>query len=226
MKGCWKTLWNHVWHDLRIVIRIAWMVSVILVVLSVLHWYGFSEWSISNALALVSAISWDHLLGVVVLFSLIRFETPICRLIDRIKTLKKSKDGWESTFDPILEVEKQQSIEAKTQGILTIDDVKQLLPTVPHLDTTKIENDAALVHSWLLRNGIRTRQRLSDLVSATAVFDFLAKVYVDELRRQGKTPLDPVSVGTWGVALFVRGLREDVKDSVIRQIRQSPEYQR
>ena len=39
-------------------------------------------------------------------------------------------------------------------------------------------------------------------------------------------PLDPTAVGTWGAFLYANGLREDNKELVIGQIRQTPEYLR
>ena len=65
---------------------------------------------------------------------------------------------------------------------------------------------------------------MAAFVESSAIFEFLSQIYIDELRRPVEMPLDPVAVGTWGAFLFVNGLREDNKELVIGQIRQTPEY--
>jgi hypothetical protein len=107
---------------------------------------------------------------------------------------------------------------------ISVEDVKQALKAIPHIDFSKIEVEAETVHSWLLRNEVRTRDQLSALAQSKAIFDFLADVYVKELGRPKDTPLDPTAVGTWAASLFVYGLRDENKESVIEQIRATPEY--
>ena len=106
----------------------------------------------------------------------------------------------------------------------TVEDVKAALRVIPHLDRSKIETEAEAVHTWLMRNEVRTRERLTALSQSKAIYDFLAEVYVKELGRQKDMPLDPTAVGTWAASLFVYGLRDENKESVIEQIRATPEY--
>jgi hypothetical protein len=107
---------------------------------------------------------------------------------------------------------------------ISVDDVSDALRAVPHLDNSKIEAESGTVHAWLLRNGVRARDDLAAFMASKAIFEFLAKVYVEELRRPADMPLDPTAVGTWGAFLYVNGLRDDNKELVIGQIRQSPEH--
>lgn len=109
---------------------------------------------------------------------------------------------------------------------ISIEDVSVALRKVPHLDNSKIKDESETVHAWLLRNGVRTRDALTAFVASTAIFEFLAQVYIEELRRPAEMPLDPTAVGTWGAFLYVNGLREDNKELVVGQIRQTPEYLR
>jgi len=130
-------------------------------------------------------------------------------------------DGEELILQAAREFQELSESEA-----ISVDDVHDALRRVRHLDQSKITEEAATVHAWLLRNGVRSRDDLSAFVESDAVFDFLAQVYVEELRRPAATPLDPTAVGTWGAFLFVNGLRDDNKELVVGQIRQTPEYLR
>lgn len=107
---------------------------------------------------------------------------------------------------------------------ISVQDVSEALREVPHIESSKINADSETAHAWLLRNGVRTRDSLIAFVASKAIFEFLAQVYVEELRRPREKPLDPAAVCTWGAFLFVNGLREDNKELVIGQIRQSSEY--
>lgn len=212
---------------MKVVLRLAWLTGTLLIFLCVLKWYGFAVWSIEDIISLISSVRWDHLSAVVVIFIALIFKRQVGDLVDRFRSGKFGKSGFETSFDPYTKANQQQDIEAENNDDrLTIADVRELMNKVPKIDNTKIEEEASVSHSWLLRNGIRTRSRLLDLVESVAIFDFLAQVYVDELHRPKPNPLDTVAVATWGATLFTFGLRDDVKEYVVNQIRQSPEYQR
>ncbi|WP_437193282.1 hypothetical protein [Planctomicrobium sp. SH527] len=114
--------------------------------------------------------------------------------------------------------------EISESDLITVEDVKAALRVIPHIDLSKIEGESETVHTWLMRNEVRTREQLTALSQSKAIFDFLAKVYTEELGRLTDTPLDPTAVGTWAASLFVYGLRDENKESVVEQIRATPEY--
>lgn len=130
-------------------------------------------------------------------------------------------DGEELIFQAATEFQ-----ELSDSDRISIHDVEELIPIVPHLDTSKISGEVGTVHSWLLHNGIFTLEQLTSLVHSTEIFAFLADVYVKELHRPVGTPLDPNAIGTWAAFLFVYGLREENKEFVIKEIKKSPEYRR
>ena len=213
--------------DFKIILRFAWLSGTLLLFLSVLRWYGFAVWSIKDIISLISSVRWDHLSAVVVIFIALLFKRQVGDLLNRFRSGKFGKSGFETSFDPYTKANQEQDLEAENNSDrLTIADVRELMNKVPKIDSTKIKEEASVSHSWLLRNGIRTRSRLLDLVESVAIFDFLAQVDVDELHRPESNPLDTVAVATWGATLFTFGLRDDVKEYIVNQIRQSPEYQR
>ena len=127
---------------------------------------------------------------------------------------------WECIIEAAIEF--QQLVPANER--LTVDDVIALLAQIDTLDKSNLSAESDVAHAWLLRNGINTRDRLTDLVKASAVITKISDIYVQELGRNPVSPLDPVAVATWGAALFVNGLRDDVVQDVVTQIRMTPEY--
>lgn len=114
----------------------------------------------------------------------------------------------------------------KVDSLITIDDVAKAFDLIPHLDKGTIEKEKVVAHFWLLRNGITTRELLQVFVSSTAVFDTLANIYRQVLKRNKDTPLDAVAISTWGAAIFRLGIRDDVLQAVTAQIMQSSEYKK
>ncbi|MHC2069630.1 hypothetical protein ACYFX5_19330 [Bremerella sp. T1] len=206
-------------------VRGLWLIIAAFIFLTLLNWIGFAVWTKYDLISLVKAVRWEHVLGIVALIMLFRFRPELGRMLDRIKSVKVSKSGFEGQLDPIKLVNARQDIEIQSDG-LTVQDVRELLRFVPGIDYSKIDADAGLAHTWFLRNGIRTRNRLLDLVHAETIFRFLAQLYIEVLGRSPEHPLDPVSVATWGVTLFVYGPTEDVISFVENQVRRSPEARR
>jgi len=105
---------------------------------------------------------------------------------------------------------------------ITIEDVKTLLPQVPHMEHEV--PDPETIRNLMVFLGINDRHELEEFVKAKEVFDFLADVYTRDLHRSPETPLDPTAVATWGVVLFNRGLSDGIKNAVIKKIHESDEY--
>jgi hypothetical protein len=107
---------------------------------------------------------------------------------------------------------------------ITSEDVKTLLPMVPHINGSLVEEDPDSIRSLLILLGVRNRQQLERFVKSKDIFDFLADVYIRELSRPEAAPLDPMGVAIWCVILFTRGLQDDIKSEIIKRIRESDEY--
>ncbi|QGQ25819.1 hypothetical protein F1728_25485 [Gimesia benthica] len=60
-------------------------------------------------------------------------------------------------------------------------------------------------------------------VDATEIHRILAEIYIAELGRPKDNPLDANAVATWGSALFTYGPRDDVIESLRKQIAASKE---
>jgi len=109
---------------------------------------------------------------------------------------------------------------------ITNEDVLDLLPLVPYLDSASLadHDDLDAIRNYLVMFGIRNRQQLERFVKAKDIFDFLRGVYVHDLKRSGDHPLDPTAVAAWGAILFTRGNQADVQREVVKRLRQSDEY--
>jgi hypothetical protein len=96
---------------------------------------------------------------------------------------------------------------------------------VPHWDaSTLMDQDLDSIRNYLVFFGIRNRQQLERFVRATEIFDFLAEVYKDELKRSPDNPLDPTGISVWGAILFTRGNQEEVRNEIIKRIKASTEF--
>ncbi len=207
-----------------LLLRILYFILTTLLVLSLLKWYGFTIWTVEDAIQLVEALRWDHLFPLTVVLGLFLFKKNLSRLIDRLRKAGVDKGKSFFEFDPILS--HTLAVSSGTDGTprLTVDDVEEVLRDVPGMNLKRLKKEARTAHSWFLRNGVTTREQLSVLAAATAISEFLSQIYIAELKRDPDKPLDPVAMATWGVSLFVYGLRDDVKDGIVARVRMSPEY--
>lgn len=182
--------------------------------------------SFDRFVALLTAVQWQHSGPFIALIIILIFYTDITEVLRRMR-----KFGFNSAsiiLDGLISEGQQHSPIATGalpgRTIITIDDVIELFPQVPHLNIARIVEQAPVAHSWLLRNGITTRDLLERFVKSRAVFESLAEIYITELRRSNELPLDPIAVSTWGVAIFLNGPNEATISRVIDGVRQSLEY--
>jgi len=69
----------------------------------------------------------------------------------------------------------------------------------------------------------KTRSKSSIVALSTSLREGSGQ-HSEKLHRPIDAPLDPAAVATFGAYLFTYGLRDDVKESVIKQIQESEEY--
>ncbi len=80
------------------------------------------------------------------------------------------------------------------------------------------------MRATLIRNGVVARRQLFELVFLAPILDQIRSLYVELLLRPKDKTLDPMAVAVWGAALYTYGLRKELIDQIVWQLRQSPEY--
>jgi hypothetical protein len=210
-------------RDGAIFLRIFCAMIATLLLLSLLNWCGFERWAIQDILQLIEVIRWDHVIPLACVIAIVLFRGNLSSLIDRMKRAGFERGMPLFEFDPINSSAVARS-NAASDGPLTVEDVVALLKDVPGMDLDKLKKEAKKAHAYFLRNGITTRERIRDLVAASAVIEALTLIYIRELKRPERTPLDPVAIATWGTSLFVFGVEEPVIQGIVQQIRGSEEY--
>ena len=202
-------------------LRVGYTLVAMLAALSLLKWYGFSPWTIADAISLISSIQWAHTIPPVILALAIVFRPSLLELLGRLR--KFGYGDMYGEFDNSGAMRNWRKQLAVSFPRITVDDVRSLMKDVPYMNTATVDQDAASAHVWLLRNGITTKPLLQDLVAATEIHRVLAEIYIDELGRQTDVPLDANAVATWGAALFSYGPRDDVIEALRSQIAASAE---
>jgi len=108
--------------------------------------------------------------------------------------------------------------------LITPDDVKDKMGGINGMHKEKLQQAYEEAYLHLLIRGIVTLRQLTVLVQAEQIVGVLRKLYIDELKREPDSSLDPVAVATWGVFFLQNGINPHSLQIVQLQIRQSPEY--
>jgi GTP1/Obg family GTP-binding protein len=133
------------------------------------------------------------------------------------------EDAFYNDFQSKLKDVEIEKLKLENNAVLTENDVKSVLESIPEIDKDEIEPHYKEAHKWLLANGIHTASDLSKFAQSTAVIHKLAELYIQELGRPQNHPLDPVGFAMYGSALYRSGLDSQVVFAIRRTLQNSPE---
>jgi len=94
------------------------------------------------------------------------------------------------------------------------------------LSTERVQKYKFRAWLSLIRNGVITKQELTQLVNSEETLRNLAHLYIEVLQRDTDAPLDPMAVATWGAFLYKNGLASVTIESVRKRLQLSDEYKR
>lgn len=88
----------------------------------------------------------------------------------------------------------------------------------------ELRNEAGRLRAQLITGHIVTKKQLRGMIDDSSSRELLKTIYIEELKRDKKNPLDPMAIAAWIPPLFIHGHDQGVKNWIIGQIRQSREY--
>jgi|GEM_PF-3465070 len=112
------------------------------------------------------------------------------------------------------------------QTILSQEEVREALKKVRYLKADEVDHEYIRAHVEFIQRGIVTKQQLDQLISSEPILSTLAQVYVEELGRPSKCPLDSMAVAVYGSVLYGRALDQSIVDFIRHDVRKSPEYKK
>jgi DNA-directed RNA polymerase subunit H (RpoH/RPB5) len=112
------------------------------------------------------------------------------------------------------------------QTILSQEEVREALKKVQYLNADEVDREYISAHVEFIRRGIVTKQQLDQLISSEIILSTLKQIYIEELGRSLKHPLDPMAVAVYGPILYGRALDQSTVDFIRHDVRNSPEYKK
>jgi hypothetical protein len=145
-------------------------------------------------------------------------------LREYIQAMEENPGGINNLFDIFIALQARKT--SVDEAPFTPDDVLEAFLQMPDLahDRDEVRRKYRAAYSNLIRNGVITRRQLKGLTQSQEVLDMLKSLYVEELARPKTAPLDSMAVSTWGAALFIYGISDEVISDIRTSLRQSPEY--
>lgn len=163
---------------------------------------------------------WAAAVVIVLIVGMCMFRKPLSDLIERVRNIRY-KDAELALDAP--QVRPNAGVPREGQ-LITRQDVIDAFRGVEFLKPEDIEPNAAAVQAYLIKSGIIVNEQLQGLVSSQDILAVLRDIYVRELKRDPVRPLDPLALASWGAALYIHGMTEEMIRAVTNAVRRTPEY--
>jgi hypothetical protein len=161
-------------------------------------------------------------------YSLLNLDIPkllaISPLVPRTAKQQITGSGLASTAQTGTGQVVQSSSSVHDLGFFTDEEMVNEFLSIPYIPKSEIESQLSSIRQYLNERNIQTRAQLHALISNTGIRNWLERLYVTELRRDEKRPLDVIAIATWLAYLSTAGFTKENQQRVLRAIQGFPEW--
>src|SRR5690606_37582722 len=112
----------------------------------------------------------------------------------------------------------------RTEPLLSDERIADAFAKIPWFSRDDVVHRARSIRERLRRWSILTPEDVDALVANTEIRRAISDLYVQELKRDPKSPFDPDALAVWGGLFFRQGVSTSVTEHVRQALRQSAEW--